>query len=141
MNVDDLVVLSGSHTIGRSHCSSFSDRISTPPSDMEPGLATILKGQCPANPNFTNDPTVVQDIVTPDKLDNQYYKNVLNHKVLFNSDAALLTSTQTARKVVESAFVRGRWEKKFAKAMVKMAAIEIKTAANGEIRKNCRVVN
>ncbi|PAN15089.1 hypothetical protein PAHAL_2G463600 [Panicum hallii] len=141
MNVDDLVVLSGSHTIGRSHCSSFSDRISTPPSDMEPGLATILKGQCPANPNFTNDLTVVQDIVTPDKLDNQYYKNVLNHKVLFNSDAALLTSTQTARKLVESAFVRGRWEKKFAKAMVKMAAIEIKTAANGEIRQNCRVVN
>ncbi|RLN35755.1 peroxidase 2-like [Panicum miliaceum] len=141
MNVDDLVVLSGSHTIGRSHCSSFSDRISAPPSDMEPGLATILKGQCPANPTFTNDPTVVQDIVTPDKLDNQYYKNVLNHKVLFNSDATLLTSTQTARKMVENAFVRGKWEKKFAKAMVKMAAIEIKTAANGEIRKNCRMVN
>ncbi|TKW36114.1 hypothetical protein SEVIR_2G419400v4 [Setaria viridis] len=141
MNIDDLVVLSGSHTIGRSHCSSFSDRISTPPSDMDPGFATALKQQCPANPNFTNDPTVVQDVVTADKLDNQYYKNVLNHKVLFNSDAALLTSTPTARKVVENAFVRGRWEKKFAKAMVKMAAIEVKTAANGEVRKNCRVVN
>jgi peroxidase len=141
MNVDDLVVLSGSHTIGRSHCSSFSDRISTPPSDMEPGLATILKGQCPANPNFTNDPTVVQDIVTPDKLDNQYYKNVLNHKVLFNSDAALLTSRVTTRKVQENALIRGRWERKFARAMVKMSLIEIKTAANGEIRKNCHVVN
>ncbi|CAN6168984.1 unnamed protein product [Urochloa humidicola] len=141
LDVDDLVVLSGSHTIGRSHCSSFSDRISTPPSDMDPGMAFILKGECPANPNFTNDPTVVQDIVSPDKLDNQYYKNVLNHKVLFNSDAALLTSTQTARKVVENAFVRGRWEKKFAKAMVKMAAVEVKTNADGEVRRSCRVVN
>ncbi|CAN6219679.1 unnamed protein product [Urochloa humidicola] len=141
LDVDDLVVLSGSHTIGRSHCSSFSDRISTPPSDMDPGMAFILKGECPANPNFTNDPTVVQDIVTPDKLDNQYYKNVLNHKVLFKSDAALLTSTQTARKVVENAFVRGRWEKRFAKAMVKMAAVEVKTVTDGEVRRNCRAVN
>ncbi|RLM86719.1 peroxidase 2-like [Panicum miliaceum] len=141
MDIDDLVVLSGSHTIGRSHCSSFSDRISTPPSDMNPGLATILKGQCPANPNFTNDPTVVQDTVTPAKLDNQYYKNVLNHKVLFKSDAALLTSRVTTRKVQENALIRGRWERKFARAMVKMSLIEIKTAANGEIRKNCHVVN
>jgi peroxidase len=141
MNIDDLVVLSGSHTIGRSHCSSFSDRISTPPSDMDPGLATLLKGRCPANPNFTNDPTVVQDVVTPAMLDNQYYRNVLDHKVLFNSDAALLTSSQTASKVVENANPRGQWERKFARAMLKMSLIEIKTAANGEIRKNCHVVN
>jgi peroxidase len=141
LDVDDLVVLSGSHSIGRSHCSSFTDRISTPPSDMDPGLATILKGQCPANPNFTNDPTVVQDIVTPNRLDNQYYKNVLRRKVLFNSDAALLTSSQTASKVVENANPRGRWERKFARAMVKMSLIEIKNAGNGEIRRNCRVVN
>jgi len=140
LDVDDLVVLSGSHTIGRSHCSSFTT-ISTPPSDLDPGLATILRGQCPANPNITNDPTVVQDIVTPDKLDNQYYKNVLNHKVLFQSDAALLTSSVTTRKVRENALIRGSWERKFARAMVKMSLIEIKTAANGEIRKNCHVVN
>ncbi|CAN6206243.1 unnamed protein product [Urochloa humidicola] len=141
LDIDDLVVLSGSHSVGRSHCSSFSDRISTPPSDMDPGMAFVLKGVCPANPNFTNDPTVVQDFVTPTDLDNQYYKNVLNHKVLFNSDASLLKSAQTAGKVVENAFVRGRWESKFAKAMVKMSLIEIKTAANGEIRKNCHLVN
>ncbi|KAG2638638.1 peroxidase 2-like [Panicum virgatum] len=141
LDVDDLVVLSGAHTIGRAHCSSFSDRISTPPSNMDPGLATVLRGQCPANLNFTNDPTVVQDIVTPNRLDNQYYKNVLRRKVLFNSDAALLTSRQTASKVVENAVIRGRWERKFARAMVKMSLIEIKNAGNGEIRKNCRVVN
>ena len=133
-------MLSGSHTIGRSHCSSFTT-IATLPPNTDPRLATILKGQCPANPNITNDPTVVQDVVTPDKLDNQYYKNVLNHKVLFQSDAALLTSSVTTRKVRENALIRGSWERKFARAMVKMSLIEIKTAANGEIRKSCQVVN
>ncbi|CAN6206242.1 unnamed protein product [Urochloa humidicola] len=141
LDIDDLVVLSGSHTIGQSHCSSFSDRLSTPPSDMDPGMAFVLKMVCPANPNFTNDPTVVQDYITPNALDNQYYKNVLNHKVLFKSDASLLTSTQTASKVAENANVPGMWESKFALAMVKLSLIEIKTAANGEIRKNCHVVN
>ncbi|CAL5061394.1 unnamed protein product [Urochloa decumbens] len=141
LDIDDLVVLSGSHSVGRSHCSSFSDRISTPPSDMDPGLATVLKGQCPANPNFTNDPTVAQDVITPNRLDNQYYKNVLRHKVLFKSDAALLTSRQTAREVANNAAVRGKWEHKFARAMVKMSLVEIKDATNGEIRNNCRVVN
>ena len=140
LSVDDLVVLSGAHTIGLSHCSSFLS-ISTPPSDMNPGLATVLKKQCPAKPNFTNDPTVVQDVVTPDKLDNQYYRNVLHHKVLFKSDAALLNSTETAKKVAENALIRGRWERKFAKAMLKMSLLDIKTAANGEIRKKCHVVN
>jgi len=74
-------------------------------------------------------------------LDNQYYKNVLRHKVLFNSDATLLTSRQTATKVIQNAFISGKWEKKFAKAMVKMAAIGVKTGRDGEIRKNCRLVN
>ncbi|KAL6657050.1 hypothetical protein ACP70R_004830 [Stipagrostis hirtigluma subsp. patula] len=144
LDIDDLVVLSGAHTVGISHCSSFvpDGRLNSSTSDMDPALATVLRGQCPANPNFTNDPTVVQDIVTPRRLDNQYFKNVLRRRVLFTSDAALMTSRQTARKVAENAFVRGRWEKKFARAMVKMSLIEVKTAANGEIRrKSCRVVN
>ncbi|OEL15877.1 Peroxidase 2 [Dichanthelium oligosanthes] len=98
LDVDDLVVLSGSHTVGRSHCSSSSDRMGTPPFDINPGLAALLRRQCPANPNITDDPTVPLDVVTPNRLDNQYYMNV----VLFNSDAALLTSRLMARKMVET---------------------------------------
>lgn len=111
LDADDLVVLSGAHTIGVSHCSSFTDRL--PPnntSDMNPRLATLLQGQCPANPNFTDD-TVVQDVVTPKLMDSQYYRNVLKKDVLFRYDAALLESRRTARKVLQNAFVRGRWER------------------------------
>ncbi|CAN6185186.1 unnamed protein product [Urochloa humidicola] len=142
LDVDDLVVLSGAHTVGRSHCSPFvSDGRLNASSDMNPGLAAQLRAKCPANPNANNDPTVEQDVVTPVRLDNQYYRNVLNHSVLFTSDAALLRSARTTAAVLLNAFVPGVWEQKFARAMVKMAAIEVKTGANGEIRRNCRVVN
>ncbi|KAF8775863.1 hypothetical protein HU200_004139 [Digitaria exilis] len=106
------------HTVGRSHCSSFSDRISsTPPtSDIQQGK------ECPASPNFTDDPTVAME---------RRYPGEARQPVLFNSDAALLTSRRTARKVVENAFVRGRWPPSRSQTI----------ANGGEIRKNCRLVN
>jgi peroxidase len=141
LGVEDMVVLSGAHTVGRSHCSSFvPDRLAAP-SDINPSFAATLRGQCPASPNAANDPTVVQDVVTPDALDNQYYKNVLAHRVLFTSDAALLTSPETAKMVSDNANIPGWWEDRFKKAMVKMASIEVKTGNQGEVRRNCRVVN
>ncbi|PAN49494.1 hypothetical protein PAHAL_9G453200 [Panicum hallii] len=142
LGVEDMVVLSGAHTVGRSHCSSFvPDRLAAP-SDISPSLAASLRGQCPASPSSGNDPTVVQDAVTPDTLDNQYYKNVLARRVLFTSDAALLTSPATARMVSDNANIPGWWEDRFKKAMVKMASVEVKTGRNqGEVRRNCRAVN
>jgi peroxidase len=143
MSVEDLVVLSGAHTVGRSHCSSFvSDRLNASvPSDISPGLAGFLKSRCPANPTSSNNPTVMQDAVTPNAMDNQYYKNVLSHTVLFTSDADLLTSAETAKLVLDNANIPGWWEEKFEKAMVKMASIEVKTGYQGQVRKNCRAIN
>ncbi|KAG8063268.1 hypothetical protein GUJ93_ZPchr0003g17917 [Zizania palustris] len=127
LDAEDMVILSGAHTIGRSHCSSFvSDRLAVP-SDINGGFANFLRSRCPANPTSANDPTVNQDIVTPNALDNQYYKNIIAHKVLFASDATLLTTPTTAKIVAENANIPGWWEDKFAKAFVKMAAIEVKT--------------
>ena len=141
LGVEDMVVLSGAHTVGRSHCSSFvPDRLAVP-SDINAGFANFLRRRCPANPAPANDPTVNQDIVTPNALDNQYYKNVLAHKVLFTSDAALLTTPATAKTVGDNANIPGWWEGKFKKAFVEMSQIEVKTRNQGEIRKYCRAVN
>ncbi|CAM0906980.1 unnamed protein product [Alopecurus aequalis] len=136
LNEDDLVVLSGAHSIGLSHCGSFTGFLAPNPPAMDPAFAAQLKRDC-----SISNATVNQDIVTPNRLDNRYYKNILNQKVLFASDAALLSSRRTSTKVIQNAFIPNRWEKKFAKAMVKMAAIELKTAANGEIRRKCTVIN
>ncbi|BAF22325.2 Os07g0638800 [Oryza sativa Japonica Group] len=134
LDADDMVTLSGAHSIGVSHCSSFSDRLASTTSDMDAALKANLTRAC----NRTGDPTVVQDLKTPDKLDNQYYRNVLSRDVLFTSDAAL-RSSETGFSVFLNVVIPGRWESKFAAAMVKMGGIGIKTSANGEIRKNCRL--
>ena len=141
LGVEDLVVLSGAHSVGRSHCSSFvAERIASP-SDMDAALVTQLRRQCPASPSLGNDPVVAEDAVTPNALENQYYRNLLDRKVLFMSDAALMSSAQTAGMVRGLARPDGTWEKKFAAATVKLASIGVKTGSDGEIRKKCRVVN
>ncbi|KAL6878304.1 hypothetical protein ACP4OV_012474 [Aristida adscensionis] len=107
-------------------CSSFvPDRLAVA-SDIDAGFANVLRRRCLANPTTRNDPTVNQDFVTPYALDNQYYKNVLAHKVLFASDAALITTPMTAKMVRDNSYIPGP---------------RVKTGKQGEIRKHCRVVN
>ncbi|KAM0839472.1 hypothetical protein ACQ4PT_060289 [Festuca glaucescens] len=136
----DMVVLSGAHTVGISHCPSFSDRVHPPTSpspSMESTLAAKLNQTCDTPNNATT--TVSQDSVTPDALDNQYYKNVLSGKVLFTSDVAL-NSTETLELVKKFAGT-GDWNTAFGEAMVKMGYIGVKSSKEGEIRKKCGVVN
>ncbi|KAM0877074.1 hypothetical protein ACQ4PT_035727 [Festuca glaucescens] len=150
LNQNEMVVLSGAHSIGRSACSSFPDRL--PPAAnsstaMEPKLAGQLTATCSAGSSVN----VPQDAVTPDRLDNQYYKNVMSRGVLFNSDASLTTSSQTEDLVEFYAgnrpFLSGKflgpvvWYHDFEDAMVKMGYIGVKTSAQGEIRKTCAFIN
>ncbi|XP_044952476.1 peroxidase 2-like isoform X2 [Hordeum vulgare subsp. vulgare] len=143
LTADEMVTLSGAHTIGISHCSSFnssfSDRLNPRTSDMDPTLMSSLREQCKSDTGSDN--TVVQDIKTPNKVDNKYYKNVLSHEVLFDSDAALMKANDTSAAVRANAKDNGVWEEKFKAAMVRMGAIDVKTNVNGEIRRKCRVVN
>jgi peroxidase len=139
LNTDEMVTLSGAHTIGIAHCSSFSDRLTSNSSDMDPSLKSTLQKECRSDSGSDN--TVVQDNKTPDTLDNKYYKNVLSHEVLFTSDAALMMATDTSDAVRANAMDTNKWEEKFKAAMVRMGAIEVKTIANGEIRRSCRVLN
>uniref|UniRef100_I1QCJ5 Peroxidase n=1 Tax=Oryza glaberrima TaxID=4538 RepID=I1QCJ5_ORYGL len=144
LDTDDMVTLSGAHSIGVAHCSSFSDRLPPNASDMDPELAASLQQQCSSsssNGGASGDNTVAQDVETPDKLDNKYYRNVVSHRVLFKSDAALLASPETRSLVSSYAESQRQWEEKFAAAMVKMGGVGVKTAADGEIRRQCRFVN
>ncbi|KAM3407520.1 hypothetical protein ACQJBY_001111 [Aegilops geniculata] len=149
LTVEDIVVLSGAHTIGVSHCSSFTERIYNFPNTtdgIDPKLskayAFLLKGICPPNTNQTfPTTTTLMDLITPARFDNKYYVGLANNLGLFQSDAALLTNA-TMKSLVDS-FVRSEaaFRTRFARSMLKMGQIEVLSGTQGEIRRNCRVIN
>ncbi|XP_049935811.1 peroxidase 5-like isoform X2 [Nymphaea colorata] len=146
-SLEDMVTLSGAHTIGDSHCSAFSNRLysfknttnASEPS-MDPKYVSDLRSKCPA-PGSRQDPTVPLDPVTPRTLDNQYYVNLKNHRGLLSSDQALMERDDTAKMVQANINSGSIWLHKFADAMVRMGKIEVLTGSQGQIRKSCRVIN
>ncbi|KAF7846795.1 hypothetical protein BT93_L3730 [Corymbia citriodora subsp. variegata] len=148
LSADEMVTLSGAHSIGVSHCSSFSSRLyafnATLAQDptLDPAYATFLKTKCPPPSNKTQpDPTVPLDSITANTLDNQYYLQLLNLRGLLTSDETLYKSPSTSGMVMNNARNGLVWSLKFAQAMVKMGSIEVLTGNQGEIRKLCSVVN
>ncbi|KAL3653743.1 hypothetical protein CASFOL_003424 [Castilleja foliolosa] len=141
---DEMVTLSGAHTLGRSHCTSFTNRLYTFSTNtsqdptLDPAYAAQLKRQCPQGSNAN---LVVPMDQSPALTDVQYYRDVLSNRGLFTSDQTLLTSPRTRAQVVQNAQIPFVWGRKFAAAMVKMGNIGVLTGNAGEIRANCRVIN
>lgn len=75
------------------------------------------------------------------KFDNVYFKNLLNNSGLLQSDQALMSDNRTAAMVLNYSKFPYFFSKDFGISMVKMANIGVLTGNDGEIRKNCRVVN
>ncbi|KAI4384882.1 hypothetical protein MLD38_002973 [Melastoma candidum] len=143
---DEMVTLSGAHTIGRSHCTSFNNRLynfsTTVKQDptLNRKYAAILKKECP---NVTDKPNLVvpMDPTTPAVFDINYYANLFKNEGLFTSDQTLLSKAATAKAVKKNVAHPSHWEKKFAAAMIKMGNIGVLTGTKGEIRADCRKIN
>ncbi|XP_042056440.1 peroxidase 24-like [Salvia splendens] len=144
LDINDLVALSGAHTIGVSHCGAFSRRLYnfTGKGDADPSLdpayAEFLRKQCP---NPASLATVVgMDPNSTLTFDTHYFAALKKRQGLFQSDAALLTDA-TSAGIVRRFQSREAFFKQFAKSMVKMGAIEVLVGDAGEIRKDCRFIN
>ncbi|EYU24800.1 hypothetical protein ABFS82_13G018900 [Erythranthe guttata] len=146
LDVKDLVVLSGGHTIGVSHCSSFTTRIynftgrNDADPTMDPNYVAALKARCPP----TDTTTIVQmDPGSFDRFDTDYYTIVRKRRGLFESDAALLRNNVTNAYVQQHSSSSGSssFFQDFAASMVKMGRIGVLTGTAGEIRRICSVAN
>eukprot|EP01018_Ginkgo_biloba_P009027 Gb_37316 [translate_table: standard] len=142
----DLVALSGGHTIGLGHCSSFGNRlynISTgaqqQDSTLSQSFANNLYSICPAVNNTVNSTDL--DIGSPNVFDNQYFVNIQNGNVLFTSDATLYTNTTTQNIVDCFASNQTLFFEKFVLGMLKMGQLNVLTGSQGEIRSNCSTPN
>ncbi|KAJ4732823.1 Peroxidase [Rhynchospora pubera] len=141
ITVQDLVVLSGAHTFGQSHCSSIKDRIYPSISDtLNERYGYYLRTRCPQYVPF--DGVVDLDARTPYKLDSVYYQNVKNLTALFFSDWSMLTGDDTLPFVNEYAAPVNDWNIDFVESMKKLSRLNVITdPTNGEIRKICSKVN
>ncbi|XP_021771548.1 peroxidase 12-like [Chenopodium quinoa] len=135
----DVVALSGGHTIGRGHCSSFTDRLyPTQDKTMDQTFAKNLKATCPAK---DTDRTTNLDIRTPNVFDNKYYVDLMNRQGLFTSDQDLYTNPITKPIVTSFATNQNLFYEKFVVAMLKMGQLGVLTGTQGEIRANCSARN
>ncbi|KAM1026339.1 hypothetical protein ACFX2C_039362 [Malus domestica] len=143
LGVKDLVAISGGHTLGFSHCSSFESQLRNFSSvhDVDPTMnnefAQKLRNKCP-KPNRDTTAGELLDS-TSSTFDNNYYKQLLAGKGVFGSDQALFSDYRT-RWIVES-FAKDQsvFFKEFVGSMVNLGNVGV--IEDGEVRLNCRVVN
>ncbi|XP_038704984.1 peroxidase 3-like [Tripterygium wilfordii] len=146
LDLKDLVLLSGGHTIGLAHCQFFSNRLYnfTGVGDQDPALdskyAANLKARKCKTPN-DNTTHVEMDPGSRNTFDLSYYSLLLKRRGLFESDAALTTDSTTLTYINQLLEGSLNFYAEFAEAMEKMGRVNVKTGFDGEIRKRCGLVN
>lgn len=134
-----MTALSGSHTIGFARCATFRSRIYND-TNIEAAFATTRRGNCPATAG-TVDANLAPLDQTPARFDNNYYQNLIARRGLLHSDQELFNGGSQDALVRSYSNNDALFRSDFAAAMVRMGNISPLTGTNGEIRRNCRVVN
>ncbi|MBA0585418.1 hypothetical protein Gorai_016196 [Gossypium raimondii] len=141
LSFNDMIALSGAHTLGMARCSTFSSRLqgSNGP-DIDLDFLQNLQQLCSQTDG--NSRLARLDLVSPATFDNQYYINLLSGEGLLPSDQALVTDDyQTRQLVLSYAEDPLAFFEDFKNSMLKMGSLGVLTGTDGQIRGNCRVVN
>ncbi|KAL6873861.1 hypothetical protein ACP4OV_013943 [Aristida adscensionis] len=132
----DMIALSGGHTIGAAGCGFFHYRLAGDPA-MDPEFAAQLHGSCPGGAaGFA-----FLDAATPLQFDNAYYGNLRRGWGLLGSDQALYADPRSRAAVERYAADERAFFDDFAAAMTRLGRVGVRTAADGEIRRDCRFPN
>ena len=138
-----VVALLGAHSVGRTHCVKLVHRLYP---EVDPTLdaahADYMKWKCPdAIPNPKAVQYVRNDRGTPMKLDNNYYRNLMENKGLLIVDQQLYDDPRTKRYVKKMAKSQDYFFQHFARALTILSENNPLTGTKGEIRKQCSMPN
>ncbi|KZV14728.1 peroxidase 40-like [Dorcoceras hygrometricum] len=141
LSLQDMVALSGAHTMGKARCFTFNGRISSGSNGPDVNLEFLQSLQQLCSGSDANATLADLDHMTPSTFDNEYYVNLLSGEGLLGSDQALVTGSVDTQQLVES-YVddMGAFFEDFKSAMLKMGSLA-SSENDGEIRRNCRIVN
>ena len=146
LDLKDLVVLSGAHTLGTAHCPSFADRLYNTTSGLiDPSLDSEYADKLRLKCKSVDDRTMLSEMDPGSfkTFDTSYYRHVAKRRGLFRSDAALLfddTPRDYVQRIATGKF-DGEFFRDFSESMIKMGDVGVLTGAEGEIRKKCYVLN
>lgn len=138
----EMVALSGAHTLGVARCSSFKNRLSNFDSnhDVDPTLdAQFLKKLSKTCSGGDNAEQTFD--TTRNDFDNDYYSALQRKAGLLTSDQTLYASANTRGIVNGYAMNQAMFFFDFQQAMVKMSMLDVKEGSRGEVRDNCRKLN
>ncbi|KAI8014804.1 Cationic peroxidase 1 [Camellia lanceoleosa] len=138
LSANEMVALSGSHTIGQARCTTFRTRIYNE-TNINTQFATALKANCPSTGSDNN--LAPLDTTSATSFDNAYYTNLQSQKGLLHSDQQLFNGGSTDAQVNTYSSNSATFFTDFANAMVKMGNISPLTGTSGQIRTNCRKAN
>lgn len=139
LNVNDLVALSGAHTLGFAQCLVFKNRIYND-TNIDSTFARIIKRSCPSSGGDSNLSPL--DSSSPGFFDLKYFKNLLGNAGLLHSDQALFgTGAQTNNQVNTYSSNFFAFKNDFAASMIKLGNIKLLTGTQGQIRLDCKKVN
>ncbi|KAL4556085.1 hypothetical protein LXL04_038725 [Taraxacum kok-saghyz] len=149
LNTQDLVALSGSHTLGTSACQLFSYRLynynntNGPDPSIDPSFLPTLRDQCPNGGDGLR--RVVLDTGSQNTFDTSYFANLRSGRGVLESDQ-LLWGNPTTRNFAERflglpGLVGLTFNVEFARSMVRMGNVEVLTGTQGEIRRVCSAFN
>ncbi|XP_059645158.1 peroxidase 31-like [Cornus florida] len=145
-SVQEMVALSGAHTIGFSHCSEFSKNIynfskkSQYDPSYNPRYAQGLRSAC-ADYQKNSSVSVFNDVMTPNKFDNVYYQNLGKGLGVLSSDHALYLDPRTRPYVEMYAGNQNAFFEAFRRTIEKLSVYGVKTGRRGEIRRRCDAFN
>ncbi|XP_052183272.1 peroxidase 7 [Diospyros lotus] len=145
LNVLDLVVLSGMHTIGRSSCEMLQHRLydfegtGKPDPSINAGYLNFLRRKCRWASEYVH-----LDANTPNTFDTAYYTNLEKKMGLLSTDQLLFSDSRTRPLVSTMACQPQLFYRQMAVSMAKLGNILELTDEEedeGEVRVNCNRAN